>query len=192
MLGLRSVWNDDNVAISHYRDKDQTEVDCIVECATGREFICIRSKLLGGISRTPKPGISRVYPNEQPHFLTAFPPASCYLPEKDSAMTKQIVELEVKPGLSIYVEAEADTSGGSYRELSGGTQEKVKKAFSDVSEVLSAVAANVQEKFGALKEAGPNKVVVELHAQVKAGGTLFLINGEGQGGIKVQLTWERQ
>jgi hypothetical protein len=32
----------------------------------------------------------------------------------------------------------------------------------------------------------------ELLAQVKAGGTLFLINGERQGGIKVQFTWERQ
>lgn len=106
-------------------------------------------------------------------------------------MTKQIVELEVKPGLSIYVEAEADTSGGSYRELSGGTQEKVKKAFSDVSEVLSAVAENVQEKFCVLKDNGPKKVVVELHAQVKGGGKLYIINGEAQGGIKVQLTWER-
>ena len=104
---------------------------------------------------------------------------------------KQVIELEVKPGLSLYVEADAEATGAPYRELSGGTQDKIKKAFSEVSETLSAVAENVQEKFGALKDNGPKKVVVELHAQIKGGGKLYLINGEAEGGIKVQLTWER-
>ncbi len=106
-------------------------------------------------------------------------------------MAKEVIELEVKPGLSIYVEADAEPAGAPYRELSGGAQEKVKKAFSEISETLSAVAENVQEKFGALKDNGPKKVVIELHAQVKGGGKLYIVNGEAQGGIKVQLTWER-
>ena len=100
---------------------------------------------------------------------------------------KQLIELTLSEGRSIFVEAEVE--GGPFRELSGGTQETVKKTFDAVSQTLSAVAENIETQLSALARK-PSKVVVEINASIKAGGNLFIANGGAEGGIKLTLTWE--
>jgi|WetSurMetagenome_2_1015567.scaffolds.fasta_scaffold120054_2 hypothetical protein len=102
---------------------------------------------------------------------------------------RQLIELTLDDGKSVFVEAETEPSG-SYRELSGGKQESVKKAFSMVSETLAAIAADIESQLCKLAR-GPDKVTVELIADIKTGGNLFLFSGNAKGGIKLQLTWER-
>jgi hypothetical protein len=100
---------------------------------------------------------------------------------------KQLIELTLSEGRSIFVEAEAD--GGPFRELSGGKEERVQKAFDTVSQTLRAVAENIETQLDGLKQK-PSKVVVEINAAIKAGGNLFIVNGGAEGGIKLTLTWE--
>jgi hypothetical protein len=101
---------------------------------------------------------------------------------------KQLVELTLPEGRSIFVETEME-GGGPFRELSGGTKETVKKAFDEVSQTLGAVAENIEKQLSALARK-PSKVSVEIKATIKAGGNIFIANGAAEGGVKLTLTWE--
>jgi hypothetical protein len=102
---------------------------------------------------------------------------------------KQLVELTLSEGRSIFVETEVES--GPFRELSGGTQDSVKKAFDEVSQTLTAVAENIEKQLSALVRK-PSKVSVEISATIKAGGNIFIANGAAEGGVKLTLTWETE
>ena len=55
---------------------------------------------------------------------------------------KQLIELTLPKGRSVFVEAEMES--GPFRELSGGAKEKVQETFDAVSQTLSAVAENIE------------------------------------------------
>ena len=55
---------------------------------------------------------------------------------------KQLIELTLPKGRSVFVEAEMES--GPFRELSGGATEKVKETFDAVSETLGAVAESIE------------------------------------------------
>jgi hypothetical protein len=101
---------------------------------------------------------------------------------------KQLVELTLSEGRSIFVETEME-SDGHIRELSNSAQESVKKAFDEVSQTLGAVAESIEKQLSALAKK-PSKVSVEINAAIKAGGNIFIANGSAEGSVKLTLTWE--
>ena len=90
----------------------------------------------------------------------------------------QFIELTLSEGRSVFVEAKSE-SAGQFRELSADTEKSVvTKAFAEVSGTLRAVAESIESELGKLKS-GPRKVVVEISAEIKTGGTIFIANGSG-------------
>jgi hypothetical protein len=102
---------------------------------------------------------------------------------------RETIELRLSDERSIFVETEVTKSRN--QELgAGGGSSSITKSFDIVSATLSDVAGNLEKHLSEL-ERGPNKVMVEISADIRAGGNIFIVNGGTQGGIKVQLTWER-
>ncbi len=99
---------------------------------------------------------------------------------------KQLIELTLSNDRSVFVETEVES--GPFRELSGA-KEKVQETFDAVSQTLSAVAESIETQLSALARK-PSKVVVEINADIKAGGNIFIANGGIGGGVKLTLTWE--
>ncbi|MGH1350302.1 MAG: CU044_2847 family protein [Methyloligellaceae bacterium] len=100
-----------------------------------------------------------------------------------------VVELRLKQGGSVFIEA--DKSFGQLRSVAEPQSENglVTESFELVSSALAAVAEEIEEKMATLVNR-PSKVVVELSANVAAGGSIFIANGTAQGAIKLQMTWE--
>lgn len=101
----------------------------------------------------------------------------------------QIIELQLSGGKSIFVEAEEPSTVGM-REMSGVSGERITKKFDEIAETLGGVAQSLEDHISKL-ENGPKKVEVEIHAVVKAGGSLFFAQGSAEGGIKLKLSWDR-
>lgn len=102
-----------------------------------------------------------------------------------------VVELSLKNGGSVFIKAENEFPTLEARSVSpeDGDDGIVHESFELVSSSLAAVAQEIEEKISGLPNK-PNKVVVELSANVEASGSIFIANGTAQGAIKLQMTWE--
>lgn len=102
-----------------------------------------------------------------------------------------VVELTLKNGGSVYIKAENEFPVMKSRspDAESGDKGMVLESFELVSSSLAAVAQEIEEKISGLPNK-PNKVVVELSANVEASGSIFIANGTAQGAIKLQMTWE--
>ncbi len=102
-----------------------------------------------------------------------------------------VVELTLKNGGSVYIKAENEFPAMKTRASNSEAPEQgmVQESFELVSSSLAAVAQEIEEKISSLPNK-PNKVVVELSANVEASGSIFIANGTAQGAIKLQMTWE--
>lgn len=100
----------------------------------------------------------------------------------------QIIELQLSGGTSVFVEAEPEADGGM-EEMAGGSDRIIKK-FDEISATLTDVANTLEQHLSKI-EKGPSKVELEIHAVLKAGGKLYLVQGSAEGGIKLKLSWDR-
>ena len=102
---------------------------------------------------------------------------------------KQIIELQLPHGKTIFVEAEPDGTATT-RELSREREDRITKKFEEISETLGALAESLEGQLSKLVKA-PKKVEVEIHAVMKTDAKLFIVQGSAEGGLKLRLTWER-
>jgi len=105
---------------------------------------------------------------------------------------KQTTKLTLPNGRAVYVEAEAPASSGAQDLSTKSPGTIAEKAFDIVSSTLAGIAADIEQHLNEFGARGPQKVMVEINAEIRAGGAIYIFNGGAQGGIKVQLTWERK
>ena len=76
------------------------------------------------------------------------------------------------------------SAGGSLgARVAGGALEA---ALAPLKETMAVVARSLD----GLKALGPDKVEVEMSAELSTGGVVRVFLGEGKGGIKVKLAWD--
>lgn len=103
----------------------------------------------------------------------------------------KITKLTLPNNRAVYVEAEEVKPSGPQDLSSGDDKSIAEEAFDVVSSTLAEVASNLEQHLSEFGAKGPQKVVVEIHAEIKGGGSVFIVSGEAKGGLKVQLTWDR-
>ena len=89
------------------------------------------------------------------------------------------VEFEVA-GAGVSEERKFSTLG---QRVAGGALEA---ALAPLKEAMEVVARGLD----GLKALGPDKVEVEMSAELSTGGVVKVFLGEGKGGIKVKLAWD--
>lgn len=102
-----------------------------------------------------------------------------------------LIELQLSNGKSIFAEVEETEDSQKGHELSGGTRNIGQVSFDLIATALAGIAEDVEGKLSDLQEKRPKKVVVEISANVTASGSIFITSGKVQGGIKLQMTWEK-
>ena len=76
-------------------------------------------------------------------------------------------------------------------EVSSASQKAEKMALAEVLEPLGKVTQLLFEKIKSSVPEPPDSVTVEFSATIKGQTKLLIVSGEGQGSIKVSLTWKK-
>lgn len=96
------------------------------------------------------------------------------------------LELKLDKNVSIFAEVE-DAPGARRQDVS--TEQKLEANFSKVTGSLQAIAKMMEEQLKQIDR--PDKVELEMGAQLKGAADLWLVSGEATGHMKIKLTWDK-
>jgi len=88
------------------------------------------------------------------------------------------------------VDFEVSDAGGGTRDFAGGAGKREGGALDAAMEKLGETLAVIAGKLDAVRAMGPEKIEVELSAEISSGGAVKVLLGEGKGGLKIKLVWD--
>jgi hypothetical protein len=101
----------------------------------------------------------------------------------------ETLELKLDDASSIFVAVEPSGDPGSRRQ-DVSRDGRLQENFAKVSGSLRAVAETMEAQLATMTRR-PDRVQLEMGAQLKGKAELWLVAGEATGHMKITLTWEK-
>lgn len=97
------------------------------------------------------------------------------------------LELKLSDTVSIFTEVE-DTGSGRRQDVSNN-KGKLEEKFEKVTGSLSAIAEAMEAQLAKIPR--PDKVELEMGAELKGGADLWIVSGETKGHMKIKMVWDK-
>lgn len=101
----------------------------------------------------------------------------------------EVLELKLEDGMSVFAEVKPSRRPGEGR-MEAVSNRKLEAQFSAVSGSLAAIAQSVETQLAKLVRR-PDKVALEMGAELRGAADLWLVSGEAKGHMKITLTWDK-
>lgn len=106
------------------------------------------------------------------------------------ALVSNLITYELPSGKTVQFEVSGQATGATrdFANSAGGTSRggPLATAMETIGEALEVVARGLDKA----RSLGPEKVEIELSAEVSSGGVIKFVLGEGKGGLKIKLIWD--